>query len=81
MFDITSTIKAIGDGIKGIFDFASTAKSHQAETEIIKDKRNLKEATNTAEEAFKLFFRYYDALTDTDKKKLKKLYDDFLEHN
>lgn len=69
------------DALKSVFDFASTAKENQSETEIIKDKRNLKEATNTAEEAFKLFFRYYDALTDADKKKLKKLYDDFLEHN
>ena len=69
------------DMLKSVFDFATTAKENQSETEIIKDKRNLKEATNTAEEAFKLFFKYYDALTDADKRKLKKLYDDFIEHN
>ena len=69
------------NALKSVFDFATTAKENQSETEIIKDKRNLKEATNTAEEAFKLFFKYYDALTDADKRKLKKLYDDFIEHN
>lgn len=81
MFDVTKAVETVSNAIKSVFDFASTAKENQSETEIIKDKRNLKEATNTAEEAFKLFFRYYDALTDADKKKLKKLYDDFLEHN
>lgn len=81
MLSISAAVEAVSNAIKSVFDFASTAKENQSETEIIKDKRNLKEATNTAEEAFKLFFRYYDALTDTDKKKLKKLYDDFLEHN
>ncbi len=81
MLSISAAVEAASNAIKSVFDFASTAKENQSETEVIKDKRDLKKATNKAEEAFKLFFRYYDALTDADKKKLKKLYDDFLEHN
>ena len=81
MFDITSAIKAIGDGIKGIFDFASTAKNHQAETEVIKEKRDLKKATNKAEEAFKIVFRNFECLPEKEQERFKKLYDDFLDYN
>lgn len=69
------------DTLKGVFNYASTAKEHQSETEIIKDRRGLKEASNIAEDAFKLIFKYYDCLSVKDRKKLKKLYDKFLEHN
>ena len=31
MLDIAAALKAVGDGIKGIFDYAETAKNHQAE--------------------------------------------------
>lgn len=81
MFDITSAIKAIGDGIKGIFDFASTAKNHQAETEIIKEKRDLKKATDKAEEAFKIVFRNFECLPEKEQERFKELYDDFLDYN
>lgn len=69
------------DAVKGVFDYAGTAKERQAETEIIREKRDLKKASDIAEEAFKLFFRYYDVLADKDKERLKRLYDDFLERN
>lgn len=81
MFDITSAIKAAGDGIKGIFDFASTAKNHQAETEIIKEKRDLKKATDKAEEAFKIVFRNFECLPEKEQERFKELYDDFLDYN
>lgn len=73
MFDITSAIKAAGDGLKGIFDFASTAKEHQSETEIIKEKRDLEDAVNTAEEIIELFNKYQFHLSDDDWKSFKKL--------
>lgn len=69
------------DALKSVFDFASTAKENQSETEIIKEKRDLKKATNIAEDAFKLIFKYYTSMSESDQKKLKTLYDDFLDSN
>ena len=74
-------IEAVTDALKSVFDFASTAKEHQSETELIKEKRRLKKASNIAEEAFKLFFKYYNDLSEKDQNKLKTLYDEFLELN
>lgn len=69
------------DALKSVFDFATTAKENQSETEIIKEKRDLKKATNIAEYAFKLIFKYYTSMSESDQKKLKTLYDDFLDSN
>lgn len=77
----SSIIKAVSDALKSVFDFASTAKENQSETEIIKEKRDLKKATNIAEDAFKLIFKYYTSMSESDRKKLKSLYDDFLDSN
>ena len=38
MFDIPKAVEAISNTVKSCFDFASTAKDHQSETEIIKEK-------------------------------------------
>ncbi len=81
MFDVPKAVEAISHTIKSCFDFASTAKEHQSETEIIKEKKRLKKATDIAEESFKLMFKYIDLLSEKDRNKLKDLYDDFLEHN
>ena len=37
MFDIPKAVEAVSNALKGIFDFASTAKEHQSETQIIKE--------------------------------------------
>ena len=74
-------IEAVTDALKSVFNFASTAKEHQSETELIKEKRRLKKASNIAEEAFELFFKYYNDLSEKDQNKLKTLYDEFLELN
>jgi len=81
MFDVPKAVESVSNAIKGVFDFASTAKEHQAETEIIKEKRDLKKASNIAEEAFKLMFRNFECLPEKEQDKLKDLYDDFLEYN
>lgn len=81
MFDVPKAVEAISNTVKSCFDFASTAKEHQSETEIIKEKRNLKKASNIAEEAFKLMFRNIECLSEKEQDKLKDLYDDFLEYN
>ncbi len=81
MFDIPKAVEAVSNALKGIFDFASTAKEHQSETQIIKENKKLKKASDIAEDAFKLMFKNYELLSEKDKKRLKDLYDNFLEHN
>lgn len=81
MFDVPKAVEAVSNAIKGVFDFASTAKEHQSETEIIKEKRNLKKAVDKAEQAFKIVFRNFECLPEKEQDKLKDLYDDFLEYN
>ena len=61
------------DALKSVFDFASTAKEHQSETEIIKEKRDLESAVNTAEEIIELFNKYQFHLSDDDWKSYKRL--------
>ena len=61
------------DALKSVFDYAGTAKEHQSETEIIKEKRDLESAVNTAEEIIELFNKYQFHLSDDDWKKYKRL--------
>ena len=81
MFDIPKAVESVSNAIKGIFDFASAAKEHQAETEIIKEKRDLKKAADKAEQAFKIVFRNFECLPEKEQERFKDLYDDFLEYN
>ena len=81
MFDIPKTVESISNAIKGIFNYASTAKEHQCETEIIKEKRDLKKAADKAEQAFKIVFRNFECLPEKEQERFKDLYDDFLEYN
>lgn len=76
-----SAIKAISDLFKSITDFAYVAKEKQSETEIIKDKRNYKEATNIAEQMIKLAFKYITNFSKKDKNKFIELFDDFQKVN
>ena len=73
MFASFKILEAVTDSIKSVFDFASTAKEHQSETEIIKEKRDLEDAVNTAEEIIELFDKYQTYLSDDDWKSFKKL--------
>ena len=54
MFDITEAIKTVGEAFKSLADFTKTAKTRQSETQIIKDKKRLKKATNTAQDIFRI---------------------------
>ena len=72
-FDIPKAVEAVSNAIKSVFDFASTAKENQSETEIIKEKRDLEDAVNTAEEIIELFNNYQFHLSDDDWKSFKRL--------
>lgn len=52
--DIAKALEKIGEAFKSLFDFAETAKTRQSETQIIKDKKRLKKATNTAQDIFRI---------------------------
>ena len=73
MFASSKILEAVTDALKSVFDFASTAKEHQSETEIIKEKRDLEDAVNTAEEIIELFYKYQTYLSDDDWKAYKRL--------
>ena len=81
MLSISAAIEAVSNAVKSVFDFASTAKENQSETEIIKEKRDLKKATDKAEEAFKIVFRNFECLPEKEQERFKALYDDFLDYN
>lgn len=79
---LTATIsKAVGDVTKSVFGFLSKKKERQSETEIIKEKRELKKATDIAEEMWSIAFRNIDLFSEKDKKRFLKLYDDFIDCN
>ena len=73
MLSISAAVEAVSNAIKSVFDFASTAKENQSETEIIKEKRDLEDAVNTAEEIIELFGKYQTYLSHDDWKSFKKL--------
>lgn len=77
MPDIPKAIEAIGNAFKSAADYAKTAKTRQSETELIKEKRQLKKAANTAEKIFRIFSKYIDKLSEEDKEKVEKLLYDF----
>lgn len=54
MLDIPDAIKSVGEAFTSLFNYFKTAKEEQCQTQIVKDKKRLKKATNIAEEAFRL---------------------------
>ncbi|MBS4760931.1 MAG: hypothetical protein KHX03_09570 [Clostridium sp.] len=78
---VSGAVKAVGDAISKGFELLKENKEHQSETQIIKDKKRLKKATDIAEEAFKIVFRNFECLPEKEQDRFKNLYDDFLEHN
>ena len=64
MLNITSAIKAVGEAFKSLFDYADTAKTHQSETQLVKDKKRLKKATNTAQDIFRITDEYKHLLPE-----------------
>ena len=76
-----TAIKSIGDFFKSIFDFAKTYKEHQSETEIIRDKRDYKEATDIAEKIINIAQKYKQEMTFADRLKFVRLSEKFQTRN
>lgn len=78
---IATVSKAVGDATKSIFNYFSTAKVKQSETEIIKEKRDYKKATNIAEKIFEITDNYLDYFSLANKLKYKRLMSKFKDKN
>ena len=76
-----STFKSIRDSVTSIVNYLTVSKDKQLETEIVKEKKSLKKASNISEKMFKIVLKYIDTFEEKDKKRIEKLYDDFLEKN
>ena len=76
-----STFKSISDSITSIVNYLTVTKDKQLETEIVKEKKSLKKASDKSEKMFKIVLKYIDTFEEKDKKRIEKLYDDFLEKN
>ena len=76
-----STFKSISDSVTSIVNYLTVSKDKQIETEIVKEKKSLKKASDISEKMFKIVLKYIDTFEEKDKKRIEKLYDDFLEKN
>lgn len=77
----SSTLKSISDSVTSIVNYLTVSKDKQLETEIVKEKKSLKKASDISEKMFKIVLKYIDTFEEKDKKRIEKLYDDFLEKN
>ena len=77
----SSTLKSISDSVTSIVNYLTVSKDKQLETEIVKEKKSLKKASNISEKMFKIVLKYINTFEEKDKKRIEKLYDDFLEKN
>lgn len=80
-FDVPKAVEAVGNAIDSVSDCITTRKKRQSETEIIKEKRNLKRAVNAAERIFKIVACYLDNFSDNDRKDYDELYNEFIKYN
>lgn len=77
----TSMIKSISDSVTAITNYLTVSKNKQLETEIVKEKKSLKKASDISEKMFQIVLKYVDTFEEKDKRRIEKLYDDFLEKN
>lgn len=80
-FDVPKAIESLGKAAEGGFSFAKTAKEHQSETAILKDRDSLQKAVNFAEKIILLCYRYYNQFSKDDKKEFEDLLEKFLKYN
>lgn len=72
------SVEAIGSAVKSGSDCAKTFKQRQSETEIIKDRKKLKEAVIIASDMFAVAYKYFDYFSDKDKKDFKRKHRKFI---
>ena len=78
MFDIPKAVEAVSNAVKGIFDFASTVKCEQINTEVLNDKHDVEEANRDALRALKIADKYTESMTIKDRFLFRHFYSSFL---
>ena len=78
MFDIPKAVEAVSNAVKGIFDFASTEKCEQINTEVLNDKHDVEEANRDALRALKIADKYTESMTIKDRFLFRHFYSSFL---
>lgn len=77
MFDFAKAAEAVGKAFNSLFDFCTTSKEHQSETQILKDKKRLKKATNIAQDIFRITDGYKNTFEPDDLKRYETLRKNF----
>ena len=78
---VSSIVEALGNAGKGVADCCKTAKSKQLETEIIKEKRSLKNAADYAEKIIEISFKYYPLMEEADREDFINNVEKFKKYN
>lgn len=74
---VAQAIEKVGEAINSLFDYFKEAKTKQSETQLIKDKKRLKNATNVAEKIFQITDQYKANFLQEHQKEYKKLREEF----
>lgn len=73
-----TSLTAVGEALKSLFDFAKTTKEQQINTEVLHDKRDIEEANESALKALKIAYKYLDDMTLKDRLFFKRHYNNFI---
>ena len=73
MFGIQATVQALFDCLTQFFSYKKIKTEKQDETEIIEDKRDLKNAVDIAEEIIEISLKYQNLMSRSDRNKLNFL--------
>ena len=75
---LDDAIQSVSEAFTSLFNWLRTNKEEQSETQLIKDKKRLKDATNIAEQIFVITDKYKDFFMAEDTEtydKLRKKFD------
>lgn len=78
---MTGLLQAIFVALSNFFSYSETSKEHQAETDIIKDKKKLKKCSDISEDILILAVKYRTNMTPQDQRKLLRLIKRFKQNN
>lgn len=70
---LDDAIQSVSEAFTSLFNWLRTNKEEQSETQLIKDKKRLKAATNIAEEIFEITDNYKDFFAEDDTENYNKL--------
>ena len=81
VFDVAKAIEKLSEAVKSGFRLAETAKKHQSESAILKDRKQLQKAVNYAEQLILLMYPTFMAKDEKEQKEFENLLEKFLENN